>query len=1213
MRQRNFYLVILCCFFSLTAFGQSIKEVANKYLLETAEQYELSSEDLADWVVTDEHISRTSGIQHIYMRQRHQGIEIAGAEASVHIMATGQMLKMNNNFYPDLQSIVASNTSPALSALQAIQAVAAELNYGSTEGIEVISRERNTEQAAVYSKGSISMEDIPVKLVYQVNEKGELRLCWDMSIAEPNGINWWSLRVDATSGEILDRNNWIVNCKFGHTPGGHDHADHSAAACKAHFGKRRVATVMMGDQYNVFDSPVESPSHGPRTIVVDPADPLASPYGWHDTDGQAGAEFTITVGNNVWAQEDRNGNNGFGYSPNGGASLDFDFPLDLTQAPIVNEDANITNLFYWNNIIHDVLYIYGFDEVAGNFQENNYGRGGLGSDHVWGDAQDGSGSNNANFGTPPDGSNPRMQMFLWTSPNPDRDGDLDNGIIVHEYGHGISNRLTGGPSNSNCLGNREQMGEGWSDWYGLMFTMQPGDTGPAGRGIGTYALNQSTTGRGIRSFRYSTDLAVNPDTYDRIKTTSSVHRTGSVWCAMLWELTWGLIDQYGFDPDLYNGTGGNNIAIQLVTEAMKIQPCRPGFVDGRDAILAADVALYDGANACEIWNAFAKRGLGFSATQGSSNSRTDGNEAFDLPTGITDPCSTAPDFMVGINPIRKSMCPGDMPEFKVSVYNANNYTGTVNLTATGLPAGVTATITPSTITTFPSNATLVLDNTSAIANGNYTIEVTGTDNTITQKGFTVVNVQSTILGPPTLQSPANNATEVSRLQNFSWNGVNDATSYDLQISTEPSFTNIVEEGLAIDAEQWTSSALSPNITYYWRMRTNSFCGGGSYSTARTFTIQSCGNVFYDSGGPNNDYDDRELFNYVICPDNAGEFVQLNFTVFDIEPDGPNDCYDHLEVFDGDNLSAPSLGQFCGAGVANAPGGGTIIADNPTGCLTFQFFSDAFVTDPGWAANIICLECIAPVITSTGTTDASCVWSNDGILTANASSANPVEYILSPASGGKLFSTTGTFNNLIPGTYTLEVRDLNFPDCLSPGTTVTIGASNSTVDIIYVSKGANGNNDGSDWLDAYTDLQDALDDAGPCSQVWVASEIYYPTIENPFTTATGSRDQSFFMDEQVGVFGGFAGGEMNRNERDLVKNTTILSGDIGTQGLAADNSWHVVWVQQADATLDGFIISDGQADDGSVPNFRGGGLYNNGGTSTSNPVILDCIFRSNVAD
>ena len=95
-------------------------------------------------------------------------------------------------------------------------------------------------------------------------------------------------------------------------------------------------------------------------------------------------------------------------------------------------------------------------------------------------------------------------------------------------------------------------------------------------------------------------------------------------------MTWLLIDEYGFDPDLYNGTGGNNIAIQLVMDGMKLQSCSPGFVDGRDAILEADELANDGANRCLIWDAFSNRGLGYSADQGNSFNRADQVEAFDL-------------------------------------------------------------------------------------------------------------------------------------------------------------------------------------------------------------------------------------------------------------------------------------------------------------------------------------------------------------------------------------------------------------------------------------------------------------------------------------------------------------------------------------------------------------------------------------------------------
>ncbi|MEZ4874857.1 MAG: M36 family metallopeptidase [Flavobacteriaceae bacterium] len=214
------------------------------------------------------------------------------------------------------------------------------------------------------------------------------------------------------------------------------------------------------------------------------------------------------------------------------------------------------------------------------------------------------------------------------------DGDLDNEIVIHEYTHGISNRLTGGPTSTGCLGNQEQMGEGWSDYLALVMTLHPGDTPETVRGLAAYA---SGNPNGIREAPYSYDFGVNDYTYSDINGNVTIpHGVGFVWASMLWDMTWYFIDEYGYDPDIYNGTGGNNIALQLVMDGMKLQPCSPGFVDGRDAILEADQLANGGANSCLIWNAFARRGLGFSADQGSSSSVADGTEAFDLPAGCDE-------------------------------------------------------------------------------------------------------------------------------------------------------------------------------------------------------------------------------------------------------------------------------------------------------------------------------------------------------------------------------------------------------------------------------------------------------------------------------------------------------------------------------------------------------------------------------------------------
>ena len=568
--------------------------------------------------ITHQHTSSVSGINHVYLRQAINGIGVYGTESSIHKDGSGKTIVTHNNFLEDISSTITSN-SASISASDAIYAVASSMNY-SINGLQQIAYEGGPGKKTLFGKAAISERNIPAKLLYYYSKKTGTRITWELSIKEIAGSNWWNFQVDASTGEILHQENWTVSCNVLGDHNTHNHSINASA------GRETILeeTTMAGS-YNVYPMPVESPNYGSRALVTDPENAIASPFGWHDTNGSSGAEFTITRGNNTHAYED--GDNP-GYSPDGGGALIFDFPINETYSNAdQSEDAVITNLFYWNNIIHDVVYQYGFDEVSGNFQENNYGNGGAGSDYVNAEAQDGSGTCNANFGTPPDGSNPTMQMYVCGS----RDGDLDNGVIIHEYGHGISNRLTGGAGAAGCLGNEEQMGEGWSDYYALMMTIEATDAGTDARPIGTWLTGTGPNGASIRTYDYSTDFGVNPHTYSDITTELIPHGVGSVWAAMLWDMTWKLIDTEGFDPDTYNGTGGNNTALVLVTEALKLQPCSPGMVDGRDAIIAADQAIYGGSHLCEIWEAFAARGLGFSADQGSTNSRSDGTQAFDLP------------------------------------------------------------------------------------------------------------------------------------------------------------------------------------------------------------------------------------------------------------------------------------------------------------------------------------------------------------------------------------------------------------------------------------------------------------------------------------------------------------------------------------------------------------------------------------------------------
>ena len=223
---------------------------------------------------------------------------------------------------------------------------------------------------------------------------------------------------------------------------------------------------------------------------------------------------------------------------------------------------------------------------------------------------------------------------------PNRDIALDSTVVVHEYTHGISNRLTGGPANANALLSIQSggMGEGWSDWLGMLLTIDPGETRNTPRPVGDWNFPG-----GIRRQPYSFDMAINPLTLDDFNggfPNNEVHNSGEIWASALWDLSWLLIDKYGFDNDWYNGDGGNNLVMQLVLDGMKLQPANPSFLEARDAIIAADVALTGGVNYTEIWTAFARRGMGLFADDGASAAASVVVESFAMPPPLSSVSGT---------------------------------------------------------------------------------------------------------------------------------------------------------------------------------------------------------------------------------------------------------------------------------------------------------------------------------------------------------------------------------------------------------------------------------------------------------------------------------------------------------------------------------------------------------------------------------------------
>jgi hypothetical protein len=158
-------------------------------------------------------------------------------------------------------------------------------------------------------------------------------------------------------------------------------------------------------------------------------------------------------------------------------------------------------------------------------------------------------------------------------------------------------------------------------------------------------------------------------------------------------------------------------------------------------------------------------------------------------------------------------------------------------------------------------------------------------------------------------------------------------------------------------------------------------------------------------------------------------------------------------------------------------------------------------------------------------------------------------------------------------------------------------------VCYVKASASGANNGTSWANAYTNLQSALG-ASTCTEVWVAAGTYKPT-------GGTDRTLSFTLKNGVALYGGFAGTETQRSQRNPAANVTTLSGDIGTPSDPADNSYHVVSGGGTDGTavLDGFTITGGNANDSyDTQTIFGGGMYND----ASSPTLTNVIFSGSTA-
>jgi uncharacterized protein (TIGR03437 family) len=563
--------------------------IARGFLKNNNDLFRLSSIEIDNLMVSRRYRSDHNGVTHLTLQQQVNGLELFQADLAVHLDRNGAVIAASGELIPDAARAI-NLDSPKLAAAEALRIAAQDVEAEIAGALNLRVPPSGVEQRQEFERAAGFGNDVPARLVYFPLATDQLRLSWEFIVWMRETPDVYVMVVDAEKGSILYRRNFTSYDENPLRPHGQVYTKESPRP----------------------NLPRTSPS--PPVVAREDLPFRASPFNGRDTfavsdqhyDWWMGVPANNLISNNTSTYLDRDGTPNQPDQPRlMAADGNFSFPLDLTQAPTTenNQRAAQVNLFYWVNRYHDILYAFGFNEAAGNFQSNNFNLGGRGADAINAEAQDGSGMNNANFLTPPDGTPGRVQMFLWTG-TPQRDGDFDQGVIIHELTHGLSNRLVFNASGLFGL-QSGGMGEGWSDWFGLTLLANEGDDPAALYPVGQFATDNYNVG--IRRYPYSTNLQNSPLTYKDVAIRNQVHALGEIWCNTLWEMRALLIQRYGFRE-------GQRQSIQLVVDGLKLTPRAPTFLDARNAILLADRVNNQGANQCLLWQAFAKRGQGFDAS-----------------------------------------------------------------------------------------------------------------------------------------------------------------------------------------------------------------------------------------------------------------------------------------------------------------------------------------------------------------------------------------------------------------------------------------------------------------------------------------------------------------------------------------------------------------------------------------------------------------------
>lgn len=576
---------------TLDAPGLSIaleRGSARNALAAIAPRLGLTADDLASVNAARDYVSASTGLRHLVFSQTADGIPVFDGILTVHARPNGEIVRLTSSAAP-----LANRTGDVVvSAAEAAARAAEDVRPGAGFTAIGIGGAGGPTRTALFAAGPFT-RDVAASLTWFPMD-GVLRLAWHILVEPDPFAESYDILIDAQTGERLLRRNRVRYAQ------GAGRVLQSSATQAIDARRPDARPDGAGGCPPVVNHEVRDLAGQFRdasTVLFDTGRLEGNnTHVYRRTDGAPSAAGTLQDG--VWT---------------------FDFPFNSAESAE-------TALFFALNYAHDFFYDLGFDEAAGNYQVDNFGRGGASGDPVKGLAR-ANGRNNATFMPAPEGTSPTISMFLfdgkgcWGADSDgdgtsDLDGDYDFDIVVHELTHGVSLRLNTAFEGAEA----DAMGEGFSDFFPYSIT---NDT----------TLAEYAWPGGIRG--------INAKTYGDwsclLGFFCEPHANGEIWVNALWDV------RERFRRDAVSGSeaAGVTESHQLAVDALKLSPPSPTMLDMRDALLLADALRNPGStestNFCRIWEPFAARGMGVNATDTADNGFNEVHADFSVPAGCQAP------------------------------------------------------------------------------------------------------------------------------------------------------------------------------------------------------------------------------------------------------------------------------------------------------------------------------------------------------------------------------------------------------------------------------------------------------------------------------------------------------------------------------------------------------------------------------------------------